>query len=119
MSKFISLDQAVAMTTLYRQQKETVLAPPFKGQDILCISETIERSFFESLLANPECMKLRIYYGMDKELKIHAIIVGVNKSNEDILPAKVAGKLLDPGSGIIDEAQRCPTDCAPPSPLNP
>jgi len=118
MSQFISLDQAVMMTTLYRAQKETVLAPPFKDQNILCISETFDREYIDALLANPECAKLRIYYGMDKELKVHAIVVPVNKNNEDILPDAAAIKLAD-GGGIVEDAQRCPTDCAPPSPLNP
>lgn len=118
MSQFISLQQAVVMTTLYRQQKENVLDPANKGQNILARCETFDRDVFDTLLSKPGCTAIRVYYGMDPALKVHAIIVGVNASNEDMLPAASIG-LSGPDDEIGENARRCPDDCPPPSDLNP
>jgi hypothetical protein len=122
MSQFIPLQQAIDMTTLYRIEKENILALPFKNQNILCKSETFARDVFDIVLAQPGCTGLRIYYGMDGALKVHAIVVGINSSDEDILfPAAGESKMrsLDNGDeGIIETGNRCPDDCPPPSPLN-
>lgn len=118
MSQFIPLSQAVAMTTLYRQEKENILALPFKDQHILALSETFDRDIFDTLLNKPGCTSIRVYYGMDPSLKVHAIIVPVNDKNEDILPAGTGVALLDTGEDIGEEGRRCPDDCPPASPLN-
>ena len=117
MSQFISLEQAVAMTTLYRNENEKILAPEFQGQNILCRSETFDREVFDSLLSKPDCKYIRVYYGMDDELKVHAIVVAADSNNRDILPPKGVGL---PGDGDIGEnARRCPDDCPQKSDLNP
>lgn len=119
MSHQITLQRAVEMTTRYRQEKEQILADPYKGQNILCICETFTRGDIDLVLAQADCVGLRIYYGMDLELKIHAIIVGVNSKNEDILPERMAGWGDGKDTGIVDEPLRCPPNCPPPSELNP
>jgi len=125
MNNFITLQQAVEMTTLYRQQKENILAEPFKGQNILVLSETFEREAFDALLAENDCASIRIYYGMSEDLKIHAIGVGVNSQGQDILPTEgipAAGSktaLLTAQAVIIEQAQRCPDSCGSASLLNP
>ena len=78
MNHFISLDQAIQMTTLYRQQKENILSPEYRDKNILSICETFDAAPFLTVLAKPGCVSLRIYYGMSDDLKVHAIIVGVN-----------------------------------------
>ena len=119
MSQLISLSKAIAMTTLYRNEKENILAPAYQNKNILCKCESFDRTDFDAILANKECVGLRIYYGMDEEKKVHAIIVGYNAKDEDILPV-VSTALLDPPLGeIIDNGKRCPVDCPPTSPLNP
>ena len=117
MSQFIPLQQAIDMTTLYRKEKENILADPYKNQNILCISETIDRDVFDALLAKPDCMKLRIYYGMDESLQVHAIIIPVNAKNEDIFPSP--GAALSGGNDAGEESIRCPPICPTSSPLNP
>ena len=116
-NQFISLTQAIDMTTRYRAQKENILAPAYKGKDILLLSETFDRSVFETLLAENDCQKLRIYFGMKDNLQVRAIIVGVNSKDEDLLPD--AG-MAPAGSGnqIAEEGTPCPTICPPPSGLN-
>ncbi len=128
MNNVISLEKAKTMTALYRQQKENILSPAYQGKDILSISETFDAVPFLTVLGNPDCKGIRVYYGMSEDLKIHAIIVGVNANNEDILPAtqntesanNITGNniVTDDDEIIIEEGQSCPPICAPPSPLN-
>jgi hypothetical protein len=49
---------------------------------------------------------------MDEYLKVHAVIVAVNESNEDLLPGstQAVGEATDEPV-IIDEGQRCPPIC--------
>jgi hypothetical protein len=115
MSNFISLKKAIEMTTLYREQMDTILADDFKGQDILVRSETFSSVQVEKLLAKPGCIELRIYYGMSQDLKIHALLVGVNESGEDILSN---APLNSDDESVVEEARRCPPICPPESPLN-
>ena len=117
MSQFIPLQQAIDMATLYRKEKENILAEKYKNQDILCISETIDRDIFDIMLAKPDCAKLRIYYGMDESLKVHAIIIPVNAKNEDILPS--SGAASADGNDVAEDSIRCPPYCPTTSPLNP
>ena len=64
---------------------------------------------------------------MDGEPGVHAIIVGVDAKDQDILPAVAARSTSEPSgeegneeeTGIVETGQRCPPDCPPPSPLNP
>ncbi|MCW3074604.1 MAG: hypothetical protein JWP69_1673 [Flaviaesturariibacter sp.] len=123
---FIPLDQAIEMTTIYREQMNEILNPEYQGQNILARCETFDRAPFDTVLAQPGCAGLRIYYGMDSELKVHAIIVGVNEDNEDMLP--LTSSVTGQGTGentttddaeIIEAGNRCPVDCPPPSDLNP
>lgn len=110
----ISLDTAIRMTTPYRTLREQIIAPAYKGQDILALSETFDRSALDRLLAQPECKSIRIYYGMDAQLKVHSILVGVDGDGKDILP-----KSSDATDGeIMEEGIRCPSVCPPASPLN-
>lgn len=104
------------MTALYRSDKEAILATAYQNQNILANSETFNRYAFDTLLAIDGCAGLRIYYGMDENLKVHAIIVPVDSENEDILPDSESLMLVEPN--IVEEGQRCPDLCPPPSPLN-
>ncbi len=117
---FISLQTGIDMTTLYRQQKENILATAYKDQNILPISETFDRAAMDTLLAETGCAAVRIYYGMSEDLLIHAIIVGVDENNEDILPSNenVLSSSAETDESILEQGVRCPEDCAPPSPLN-
>jgi hypothetical protein len=118
MNQFISLSTAIEMTTLYRNQKEGILKPGYQGQNILPISESFDRNAFDSLLAQSGCEGLRIYYGMSEDFKIHAIIVGVNASGEDMLPDTKWASDTEAGDEIIENGNRCPDLCPPASPLN-
>ena len=56
---------------------------------------------------------MRIYYGMSDDLKIHAIGVGVNSKDEDILPTEGIGAALTTTPVIVEDGSRCPDVCPP------
>ena len=115
-SHFISLARAAEMTSLFRGQKENILAASFQNQDILPLCETFHRSDVDTLLGKQNCQALRVYMGMDEQLKLRVIMVPVNENAEDILPASSA--MTTTTDDIIEEGHRCPPSCPPPSPLN-
>lgn len=100
---FISLETAIAMTTRLRSHHNRVLP----------VSETFDRVAFDQLLSQPGCTQLRIYYGMDEAMQTHAIVVGVNEKNEDILPTTE-----NPDGVIVEAGKLCPPFCAVSSLLN-
>lgn len=111
----IPLSQAVAMTKLYRSHRDNILKPEYQGQNLLLTCETFDRAAFDTLLAEPGCEKIRIYFSMNEKLQVVAIVVGVNAAGEDLLPTET-------GDGndyeIIEDGLPCPSWCPPPSPLN-
>ncbi len=123
----INLEQAIEMTTLYRQQKEGILAPPYQQSGILALSEAFNREAFDALLAQEGCKGIRIYYGMDPTLRVHAILCGVNAAGNDMVgtgseASDVNTNLTgggDDGGLLFEESVRCPDMCPDPSPLNP
>jgi hypothetical protein len=138
MAHEISLEKAAHMTARFRKINSATDAPKN-----MPVCETFERDAIERILRHSKCKKLRIYYGMDEEDQVHAILVGVNDKNEDILPAGSTGitamasadsvitdteiaagtevvvvkETIEYGE-IIEDGQRCPTQCPPESPLN-
>ena len=119
MNHEISLTAAVAMTARYRQHRESILDPLYQNQNILPLSETFDRAAIDALLAKTGCTALRIYYGMDEELKVHAILVGADETNQDILPPTTSkNDSEDDDDYIYEQSVRCPPTCPDPSPLN-
>ncbi len=118
MSHQISLQQAIELTTRYRNEKEQILKPEYAGKNILATSETYNRSAFEELLNQPGCVKIRAYFGMDEDKNIKLLFVGANEKNENLLP-EAAEALAGGGATIQDSGQRCPPICPPSNPLDP
>ena len=104
----ISLQTAIDMTTLYRANRP--------AQFPLC--ETFEKEAVHKLLATEGCVSLRIYYGMKENKNVDALLVAVNSSGEDILPAATNSIEATNGPIILEDGLRCPDDCPPKSPLN-
>ena len=118
MNHFISLQEGIDMTTLYRAEKENILKTQFQGQNILPLSEAFSRAPFDTLLAKSGCEGLRIYYGMSEDLKIHAIIVATDENGNDILPEETESVNLGEEDDIFERGNRCPDICPDDSPLN-
>ena len=117
MNHFISLQEAIEMTTLYRQEQENILKPAYQHQNILARSEAFDRAAFDTLLAKNGCAGLRIYYGMDAQLKVHAIIVPMDANGNDILPSQTFSS-TEEGEDIAERGLRCPDICPDASVLN-
>jgi hypothetical protein len=121
MNNVISLEEAIAMTTLFRKQLENLLNPVFSGKNILPICETFDRDVFDKILSQTGCVKLRIYSGLSPDLMRKSIIVGVNEKDEDMLPSSEVLSATDGDDGYLigEEGQTCPPYCPPRSPINP
>ncbi|HUC82467.1 MAG TPA: hypothetical protein VMR70_16290 [Flavisolibacter sp.] len=121
MNHFITLEKAKQMNARYRNEKENILAENYRGQNILAICESFDRSAFDRVLSQQGCTGIRIYYGMDEQDKVHAVVVGFDINGHDILPTAAAAAIASDGEefeGIIEEGNRCPDMCPPESPLN-
>jgi hypothetical protein len=103
------------MTASYRTNRDIILDSENQNLELLPLSETFEAAAFNAVLNQDGCKGIRIYYGMNADLQVHAIIVGVNANNEDLLPED---STTTEDSNIIDEGIRCPPRCPPSSVLN-
>jgi hypothetical protein len=116
-SHLVSLTTAETLTAALRSNRNSILQSQFQDQDIVPLSETFNRADIDLLLAQDGCEAIRIYYGMDTEMKLHAVLVGVNEDNKDILPSQQINPSVEEDI-ILEEGQRCPIICPPESPLN-
>lgn len=101
------------MTKFFRDNQTRVLLPQPTGIDILPKCETFSKAQVLEILERPGCEGFRVYYGMDEQLRVHAILVGVDAEDADLIPGSG-----EAGNYIIEEGRRCPDQCPPPSPLN-
>ena len=121
----ISLAKAKDMTHRYQQKRNDILKDEYAGKNVLSICETFSKEAFDAYFTNDQCKGIRIYYGMDGDMLVHAIIVGVDDQNRDMLP-KDNGSMLrataegdgDDDPPLLEESERCPEECPPPSDLN-
>jgi len=117
MPHLIPLSQAVAMTKKFRQYIDTVMLPQYGGKYLVPKSETFDKNSILDLLNQPGCSSLRIYYGMTDDLNIHAVLIGVDADDKDMVEG-VAAMTDNADAVILEEAIRCPDTCPPASPLN-
>ncbi len=120
----IPLTDAAAMTRRYRENKTLILQPQY-APEILALCETFNKDGIVALTSNPNAVGIRIYYGMDENLLVHAILVGVDAQGADILPPATTVSATrtvtandDGDDDILENAIRCPPTCPPPSDLN-
>ncbi|HEX5149981.1 MAG TPA: hypothetical protein VFW07_00960 [Parafilimonas sp.] len=105
----ISLQQAIEMTTRYRENRP----PNFP------LSEKFEVEVITKLISTEGCKFIRIYTGMKENMEAVAILVAVNAEDEDILPSEAEPSGEQTGDKIIvEDGFRCPPVCPPGSPLN-
>ncbi|HVZ96689.1 MAG TPA: hypothetical protein VG847_07425 [Chitinophagaceae bacterium] len=104
----ISLQEAIDMTTLYRQYRPSNFP----------VSEMFEKDAIDRLLSVEGCANLRIYLGMKEDLQVDTILVAANADGEDILPSSAAPVSSGNDPIILEDGYRCPDDCPQSSPLN-
>src|SRR5690349_16834536 len=109
----ISLEEAIELTTRFRSNIQAILKPEYAAIGILPICETFRKSVFEILAAQPGCVAIRTYLGMDTENLVRLVFVGVDDDNNDIL-----ANTHEEAGYIFEYGQRCPPICMI-SPLNP
>jgi hypothetical protein len=112
-SHYISLTQFLDMKNRYATNAETILASPYHGQNILCTSELFNVAAVNAVAAVTGCAAVRIYYGMDEDLKVHAMLVAADENGQDILPP-AGGVIFEQNPAdppIVEEGQRCPPFC--------
>ena len=107
----VPVSRANEMIALYRENKETILAPDYKKTDVLAFSETFNADDVRLLLSQPGCVGFRIRYGMDDKLWLHAILVGVDANGNDIVIQNPGFGLKDDEGYVVEDAFRCPPDC--------
>lgn len=107
----VPVSRANEMIALYRENKETILAPNYKKTDVLAFSETFNADDVRLLLSQPGCVGFRIRYGMDDKLWLHAILVGVDANGNDIVIQNPGFGLKGDGGYVVEDASRCPPDC--------
>ena len=106
----ISLAEAVALTTRFRENRTQNLA----------LSETFAMSSVLAMLAAPNTASLRIYLGQKENGDVCSVLVAADAAGNDILPPPTTSVVRDGTDDglILEDAQRCPQLCPPPSPLN-
>jgi hypothetical protein len=104
----ITLDQAIAMVTNFRNQLPKMLQSTYKGA--LPFAETFDKSVFETLTGETGCVSIRAYLGLDEKNQVRLIFTGVAADGNDILP--------DSGGALFEVGGRCPPNCGV-GPLNP
>ena len=120
------LDSAVANEWIQRflQYKNRISNNSVGNSDsVLCNSEAFNKQLFLKFFEMPNCIGIRISYGMDDTLKIHQIITGVNQSGydlyihaepppPDLLPGK-GGRFFATKTYAGENGQGCPVTCNP------
>lgn len=122
----IPLAKAKDMTLRYQQNRNAILKDEYAGKNVLAICETFSKESFDAFFTNDQCKGIRIYYGMNSDMLVHAIIVGVDDQDRDMLPVGSSSLLRATADGdgddedppILEEGHRCPEECPPPPGLN-
>jgi hypothetical protein len=124
----ISLKEAIDLTRRFRKNRRVITKDEFAERCILPLAETFDKEAFRKFMDNENCKGIRIYLGMKEDYTVHSVIVGVDADNRDMLPKDSTLQALifteadntdsTDDSEIVENAQRCPPDCAPPSSLN-
>jgi hypothetical protein len=91
----ITLSEGAALTAEYRRQNNGAVKAHFIGKDLI-----------NDILAQSDCMGLRIYYGLDSNGDKQLVIVGADSNEDDILDI------------IVDHCEPCPTNCSNSNALN-
>ena len=116
----ISQDKVKQLTSNYEKNKTKILKKKFHGEAILPTSETFDRAAFDQLLSQEGCVGVRIYFGMDEDLKVQLVVVGVNEKGQNLRPSTSKLKKIEDSDVVTEPVfafsgmDRCPPDCPPP-----
>lgn len=94
--KYITIEQASKLTATFRSTYPNLSKAVFYSADL-----------FLGVMAQDNCVGLRIYNGIDDSGELTNVIVGIDSNGNDL----VEGKIFD--SGLI-----CPPNCSAENALN-
>jgi hypothetical protein len=66
----------------------------------------------EKILAEPGCIGIRIYYGINDKGEKQLMLIGADKAGDNLLPEE-GMSLLGDGNTIADMSYPCPSYCPP------
>jgi len=110
MKNLMPLYEGKLMVKNYLDNKSKV----FTGEITLPNTETYDSEAFVALLKQPDCVKIRIHYGMNEDKVICAIFVGVD-SNGNEITIKNNGIIANAGADdeyVIELSTKCPPICS-------
>lgn len=110
-SNIVPVSKAKEMIAIYRTKKNSILASEYTDSEILDNSETFNADDVHLLLSQPGCVGFRVLYGMDNELKVHSILVGVDINGKDVIIKNFDSEIKDDEGYVIEDAYRCPPSC--------
>jgi hypothetical protein len=94
----ISLNEAAELTQRFRDNLPVIDNT---------IAEYFGKSALEDVLSQQDCVGIRVYYGIDSEMKKHLVIVGVNSDGNDLYEG-----------ALMEMTIPCPPVCSTSNPLN-
>ena len=86
MQQYIRLDKAIKWTKKFRTSRGIDKDLRAEGIFVLPVYEMVHRLTLEEIMAQPDCVYLKFYYGIDDKDKIHFLTVGVDSKDKDMLP---------------------------------
>jgi len=106
MKNLVPLSDAKLMVKTYLENKSKVIP----NDSTLPNTETFDSEAFVALLNQPDCVKVRLYYGMNENLEICAIIVGVDSNGNEIYIENKGLNGVDE-TYVIEDGLKCPPAC--------
>lgn len=97
----ISLQEAVDMTTRYRQNQPSNF-PQYESFDVEAV---------RALIASDQCAFLRIYFGMKENNQVDLILVAADAQGQDLLPSSTESTEDGDDNLILEDGFRCPQFC--------
>ncbi len=111
MKNLMPLADGKVMVKTYLENKSKV----FTGDITLPNTETYDSEAFLALLNQPDCVKIRIHYGMNEENVICAIFVGVDSNGNEITikGQGISSSVNADDEYVIELSTKCPPTCPP------
>ena len=91
----IPITDGSALTAEFRQHNPNHRLAHFFGRDIL-----------QQILDQPDCMGIRVYYGVNEEGQSELVLAGADADENDMLDL------------VVDLSMPCPKACSDSNPLN-
>lgn len=111
MKNLMPLSDGKLMVKTYLDNKSKV----FTGEFTLPNTETYDSEAFIALLNQPDCVQVRIHYGMNEDNVICAIFVGVDSFGNEITIKNSgnSGNAAGTEEYVIELSTKCPPNCPP------